>query len=96
MDGEKVNICVNASSLVIGILLKEVRTILGDACWLHPMNNATHINLAELDAMLKDGRPRGCICGQTRYVSDISTGKARIQGRAASEKLIKRRLETIK
>ena len=52
-DGEKLNIWVNASSLAISILLEEDGIILEDACWLRPVNNTAHINLAELDAVLK-------------------------------------------
>ena len=45
VDGEKLNVWINVSSLAIGILLEENRTILVNACWLCPVNNAAHINL---------------------------------------------------
>ena len=53
VDGREMNAWVNASSLVIEVVLERHETVLEDACWLRPENDAQHINLAELDAMLK-------------------------------------------
>ena len=44
---------VYASSLVIGVALERHKTVLEDTCWLRPENDAQHINLAELDTVLK-------------------------------------------
>ena len=33
--------------------MERNRAVIEDACWLQPMNDATHINLAELDTVLK-------------------------------------------
>ena len=44
---------VDASSLATGVVLERNGDILEDACWLCPTNDAQHINLAELDAMVK-------------------------------------------
>lgn len=71
---------------------------------MRPINTAAHINLAELDAVLK-GVNLALQCWikmfhmQTcvyYWVSDILTAKARVRIKAASEMLIKRRLDTIK
>ena len=35
------------------MVLERRHDILEDACWLRPTNNAQHINLANLDAMVK-------------------------------------------
>ena len=53
VDGLELNVWVDASSLAIGVALERHDTVLEDACWLRPENNAQHINLVELDAMLK-------------------------------------------
>ena len=53
VDGRELNVWVNASSLAIGLALERHKTVLEDACWLRPENNTQHINLAELDAVLK-------------------------------------------
>ena len=44
---------VNASSLMIGVVLERHETVLEYACWLQPENGAQYINLVELDAVLK-------------------------------------------
>ena len=41
------------SSLGTGAVLERFGTVLEDAYWLRPKNDAKHINLAELDATLK-------------------------------------------
>ena len=53
MLGNKMNIWIDARSLVIGNLLKKDKAAIEDACWSQPIYNATHINLAELDTVLK-------------------------------------------
>ena len=44
---------MDASSVTTGVALEMNGTVLEDACWLRPINDAQHINLAELDAALK-------------------------------------------
>ena len=51
--GWELNVWVDASSLAIGVALERHETVFEDACWLRPENDAQHINLAELDAVLK-------------------------------------------
>ena len=53
------NVWVDASFLAIGILLEKNGAVTEDTCWLQPMNDAAHINQAEMDAVLK-GAPVGC------------------------------------
>ncbi len=53
VSGEKLTTWVDASSLAIGLVLEKHGDILEDAYWLHPTNDAQHINLAELDTMVK-------------------------------------------
>ena len=49
VTGEEINSWVDASSLVMGVVLENHGAIVEDACWLRPINDAQHINLAELD-----------------------------------------------
>lgn len=53
VDGRELNVLVDASSLANGVALESHETVLEDTCWLRPKDDAQHINLAELDAMLK-------------------------------------------
>ena len=53
VSGHELNALVDASSLATGVVLERFSTVLEDACWLRPKNDAQHINLAELDATLK-------------------------------------------
>ena len=53
MDGNKMNVLVDASSMTTEVALKANESIVEDACWLRPINNSRHINLAELVAALK-------------------------------------------
>ena len=53
VQGKEMNVWVDASSLAIGVLLEKNEAVIEDACWLWPMNDAAHINLAELDEVLK-------------------------------------------
>ena len=53
MQGNELNVWVDASSLAIGVLLEKNGAAIEDACWLQLTNDAAHINLAELDAVMK-------------------------------------------
>lgn len=53
VDGSKMKVWIDASSVATGVLLKVNRSIVEDACWLHPSEDAKHINLAELNAAIK-------------------------------------------
>ena len=52
-EGQELNVWVDASSLAIGLALERHEAVLEDAYWLHPENDNQHINLPELDAVLK-------------------------------------------
>ena len=43
----------DASSIAVGVCIQIDGEVVEDACWLRNENDATHINLAELDAVLK-------------------------------------------
>ena len=97
---------VDASSLAIGVLLEKDGAAIEDACWLRPTNDAAHINLAELDAVMKGVNlalqwkvrklriHTDSLCIY-HWISDTLTSKARVRTKAASEMLIRQRLETI-
>ena len=107
VQGDKLNVWVDASSLAIGVLLEKDGAAVEDACWLRPTNDAAHINLAELDAVMKGVNlalqwkvrklriHTDSLCVY-HWISDTLTGKARVRTKAASEMLIRRRLETIR
>lgn len=44
---------VDAIFLATGVLLELGGAVIEDACWLHPVKGAQHINLAEFDAILE-------------------------------------------
>ena len=106
VDGCDLNVWVDASSLATGVLLERNGIVVEDACWLRPEKDPQHINLAELDAIIKGINlallwkarvlhlftDSACV---HKWVNDTLTGKARVRTKAASEMLIRRRLSTI-
>lgn len=52
-NGQTYDVWVSASSLTRGVLLGIDGNVVEDVCWLWPVNNAQHINIAELNAILK-------------------------------------------
>ena len=52
-DGQEVTVWVDASSLAIGVAIEYDGAIIEDASWLRPVHADKHINLAELDAVLR-------------------------------------------
>ena len=80
--------------------------VVEDACWLRPAKDSQHINLTELDAIIK-GINLVILWKTTtlhfftdstcvhKLSSDILTGKAKVRTKAASEMLIRRRLDTM-
>ena len=107
MDSKELNVWVDASSLAIGVALEWCDTVLEDACWLRPEADGQHINLAELDAALKDNNLAHQWQGKVlhiktdsvsmyHWISDTQTGKVRVRTKAASEMLIRRGLSTLK
>ena len=104
---DELNVWVDASSLAIAVLMEKDGAAIEDACWLRPTNDAAHINLAELDAVMKgvnlalQWKVRKLLIHTDslcvyHWISDTLTSKARVRTKAASEMLIRRRLETIR
>ena len=105
-DGQEVTVWVDASSLATGVAIEYDGAIIEDASWLRPVHADKHINLAELDAVLKGitlalhwkasvihlRTDSACV---HRWISDTLSGKARVRTKAASEMLIRRRLSTL-
>ena len=106
VDGQALSVWVDASSLATGESLVYDGAVVEDACWLRPAKDSQHINLAELDAVIK-GMNLAILWKTTtlhlftdsacvhEWISDTLTGKARVRTKAASEMLIRRRLDTI-
>ena len=107
VDGQELNVWVDASSLVIRVALERHETVFEDACWLRSENDAQHINLAELDAVLKGINlalqwqckvlhvKTDSVC-EHQWVSDTLTGRTRVRTKAATEMLFRRQLNTFK
>ena len=53
INEEEITVWVNTSSLALRALLEKDGAVLEDVCWSRPANDAWHINLAELDTMVK-------------------------------------------
>ncbi|XP_003370059.1 conserved hypothetical protein [Trichinella spiralis] len=102
VSAEEAKIWVDASSLAIGVALEVSGSIVEDAAWLRP-DDAQHINMAELDAVIRGlnlalswqmRRIRLMTDSATvhRWVSDGLSGKARLKTKASGEMLIRRRV----
>ena len=67
IDGNKMKVWVDASSVAIGVALEANGSIIKNVCWLCSTNDARHINFAVLDAVLEasiwpfNGRQQCCI-----------------------------------
>ena len=96
---------VDASSLALGAVLVNGHVV-EDGTWLRH-DDASHINMAELDAVVKGmnlaimwnmKKLHLCTDSLTVYhwISDTLTGRARVKTKAFSEMLIRRRLSTLK
>ena len=53
VDGQALSVWVDASSLPTSMSLVYDGAVVEDACWLRPAKDSQHINLAELDAIIK-------------------------------------------
>lgn len=108
MDGNEMKVGrIDASSLAMGVTLEANGSIIEDACWLHPTNDARHINLAELDAALKGINlalqwqatvlhlvtDSACM---NQWISDTLIGKAHVKTKATSEIFMRLCLGTLR
>ena len=106
VDGQTLSVWVDASSLATGVSLVYDWAVVEDACWLPPAKDSQHINLAELDAVIK--RINLAILSKMttlhlftdsacvhKWISDTLTGKAWVWTKAASEMLIQWQLDMI-
>ncbi|XP_066985023.1 uncharacterized protein [Macrobrachium rosenbergii] len=102
VTGDKVKIWVDASSLALGVAVEVNGSIVEDASWLRK-DDSCHINMAELDAVIKGlnlalawkiQKVELMTDSSTvhRWISDGLLGKSRLKTKAASEMLIRRRL----
>ena len=103
VDGQALSVWVDTSSLTTSVSLVYV---VEDACWLRPAKDSQHINLTELDAIIKGINlaipwktttvhlftDSACV---HKWILDTLTGKTRVRTKAASEMLIRWRLDTI-
>ena len=106
-DGKEITVWVDASSVATGVVLETKGTVIEDACWLRPINDAQHINRAELDVALKGINlalqseatvlhlVTNSVCVYM-WISDTLTGRARVNMRTAGEMLVRRRLGTLR
>lgn len=102
VTGEEAKVWVDASSLALGVIVEVSGCIVEDASWLRA-DGASHINMAELDAVVKGlnlalawrMRKVELITDSStvhRWLSDGLSGKSRMKTKAASEMLIRRRI----
>ena len=106
IDGQVLSVWVDANSLATGVSLVYDGAVVEDVCWLHSEKDSQHINLTELDAIIK-GINLAILWKTTtvhlftdsacvhKWISDTLTGKARVRTKAASKVLIRWRLDTI-
>ena len=105
VQGDELTVWTDASSLALGVAIEVEGEIVEDGSWLR-RDDGTHINVAELDAVLK-GVNMAILWGakkirlmtdsQTVYhwIANTLSGKSRLKTKAASEMLIRRRLSTL-
>ena len=105
--GEEVTVWVDASSLALGIVIEVDGNVVEDASWLRSEDSSSHINMAELDAVIKGVNAalawklkklhvRTDSLTVYHWISNALSGKVRLKTKASSEMLIRRRVDTIK
>lgn len=102
-----ITLWTDASNMAIGVVVEIDNDIVEDAAWLRPKHDSSHINRAELDAVVKginlaikwgnrDIRlmcDSATVCGWMRSILEKSHN---IKTTALGEILIRRRLDTIR
>ena len=107
VTGDRAVVWTDASSIAAGVVLEsEGGDVIEDACWLR-RDEATHINMAELDAAvrginlalawdMKTIELKTDSATVHRWVSDALSGRARLRTKAHGEMLIRRRVDVIR
>ncbi|KAF0294842.1 Intracisternal A-particle Pol-related polyprotein [Amphibalanus amphitrite] len=107
VTGHRAVLWTDASSIAAGVVLEsEGGDVIEDACWLR-RDEATHINMAELDAAvrginlalawdMKTIELKTDSATVHRWVSDALSGRARLRTKAHGEMLIRRRVDVIR
>ena len=98
--GDEGKVWVDASSLAIGALIQVGETTVENATWLRKETSDIHINMAELNAVIRgmNMAPMWKLKKLTvftdsmtvfHWVSDALTGKSRLRSKATGEMLIR-------
>ncbi|XP_065653014.1 uncharacterized protein LOC136080325 [Hydra vulgaris] len=107
--GDEEKVWVDASSLAIGALIQVWETTVKDATWLRKETSDIHINMAELDAVIRgmnmaeyeydvEAEESDCFIDSVtvfHWVSNALTEKLRLRSKATGEMLIRRRLSVL-
>ena len=105
VDDGATTVWVDASSLALGAVVEVGGCVVEDACWLRK-DEAGHINMAELDALIKGlnlvlawhakkVEIKTDSMAVYQWISDGLTGKSRLKTKAANEMLIRRRVAIV-
>jgi len=101
--GEEATVWCDASSLAVGAVIEISGEVVEDMSWLRPKDDGAHINVAELDAVLKGlnmclhwKRSKITIMTDSssvhKWVQSVISADRRIKVKGISEALIRRRL----
>ena len=101
-SSEKARVWVDASSIALGVAVEINGSVVEDASWMRK-EESSHINMAELDAVIKGlnlalawsvKKVEVLTDSSTvqRWISDAISGRSRLRTKAASEMLIRRRI----
>lgn len=97
----------DASDLALGVALEIDGTVIEDASWLRKKNDVQHINVAELDAIIKGANIAiKWKCKNVKFITDSQTvykwvskvihNDSKVRTNGLSEIIIKRRLDIIR
>jgi len=106
VDKDEGIVWADASSLAIGVAIEIQGNIVEDGCWLRKENDSSHINLAELESIIKginlalqwklrNIEIRTDSKTVHSWLSSLLTGDRRIKTKCMSEALVRRRLSLI-
>jgi len=105
--GETATVWCDASSLAVGAVIEISGEVVEDMSWLRPKDDGAHINVAELDAVLKGlnmalhwKRSELTIMTDSssvhKWVQSVISADRRIKVKGISEALVRRRLGMIR